>query len=208
MIIAVFILGLVGWILAVLFIYHCIKLEEEENYKAVHISAIKDGRIGKLFESGIIEGIPVVSENDMGKISKYLKSDEVPERFKDDLKVFKELNLKVLRGDLSAICKALKCPAITAGENYKTLEIQGIRCINIKDLDKIGKANIIRGEKIRANYIDYGYDKARGFLEDGTIVEIHGEIPEKQPVSLDCIVEAIIESNFSRKIWAKVEEND
>jgi len=208
MIVAVFILGLVGWILAMLFIYHCIKLEEEENYKAIHLSAIKDGRIGKLFKSGIIEGIPVVSEEDMRKISQYLESGEFPEGFKDDIRVFKELSLKIVKGNFYDICKSLKCPAITAGEDNKKLEIQGIKCINIQDLDKIGRSNIVRGEKIKVNYMDYGYDVARGFLEDGTIVEINGEIPKNQPVSLECTVEAVIESKFTRKIWANVAVDD
>jgi len=57
----VIILGFVGWILAILFIYRCIKTEQEKNYKAIHLSAIKDGRVGRLFKSGIIEGMPVVS---------------------------------------------------------------------------------------------------------------------------------------------------
>jgi uncharacterized protein YacL len=204
MIIVVFILGLVGWILAMLFIYHCIKLEEEENYKAIHLSAIKDGRVGKLFQSGIIEGIPVITEEHFKKISEYLESEEFPEGFKDDLRILKKLNLKIVKGDFSNICRSLKCPAITSGENNKKLEIQGVECINIKNLDKIGKSNIIRGERIKVNYIDYGFDKARGFLEDGTIVEIQGEIPENQPVTLECVVEAVIESSFNRKIWAKV----
>lgn len=208
MIIAVFILGLVGWVLAMLFIYHCIKLEEEENYKAIHLSAIKDGRVGKLFQSGIIEGIPVITEEHFRKISEYLKSEEFPEGFKDDLRILKKLNLKIVKGDFSNICKSLKCPAITSGENNKKLEIQGVECINIKNLDKIGKSNIIRGERIKVNYIDYGFDKARGFLEDGTIVEINGEIPESQPVTLECVVEAVIESSFNRKIWAKVATDD
>jgi len=208
MIVAVFILGLVGWILAMLFIYHCIKLEEEENYKVVHLSAIKDGRIGKLFKSGIVEGIPVVLEEDIKKISQYLESDEVPEGFKDDIRIFKELNLKVIKGNFYDICKSLKCPAITAGEDNKKLEIQGIKCINIQDLDKIGRSNIVIGEKIKVNYMDYGYDVARGFLEDGTIVEIKGEIPKNQPVSLECTVEAVIESKFTRKIWANVAVDD
>ncbi len=208
MIVAVFILGLVGWILAMLFIYHCIKLEEEENYKVIHLSAIKDGRIGKLFKSGIVEGIPVVLEEDIKKISQYLESDEVPEGFKDDIRIFKELNLKVIKGNFYDICKSLKCPAITAGEDNKKLEIQGIKCINIQDLDKIGRSNIVIGEKIKVNYMDYGYDVARGFLEDGTIVEIKGEIPKNQPVSLECTVEAVIESKFTRKIWANVVVDD
>ncbi|MBN1695162.1 hypothetical protein JW879_07175 [candidate division WOR-3 bacterium] len=204
MISSVIILGLVGWIIALLLIYRNIKVEEEKNYKAIHSSAIRDGRVGKLFKSGIIEGIPVISEEDMRTISKYLESDEVPEGFKDDLRTLKELNLKVIKKDLSEICKTLSCPAITAGNDKEELEIRGIQCINLKDLDTVGKSNLIRGEKITVNHIDYGYDKAQGYLADGTLVEIEGDVPENQPVTLECIVEAIIENNFSRKVWARV----
>jgi uncharacterized protein YacL len=204
MISSVIILGLIGWIIALLLIYRNIRVEEEKDYKAIHSSAIRDGRVGKLFKSGIIQGIPVISEEDMHTISKYLESNEVPEGFKDDLRTLKELNLKVIKKDLSEICKTLNCPAITAGNDKEELEIQGIECINLKDLDTVGKSNLIRGEKITVNHIDYGYDKAQGYLADGTLVEIEGDVPENQPVTLECIVEAIIENNFNRKVWARV----
>jgi uncharacterized protein YacL len=203
----VVILGFTGWIVVILCVYRSIKLEQEKNYKAIHLSAIKDGRVGKLFKSGIIEGLPVVSEAHMNNILEFLKSDEVPEGFKEDLQILKNLDLRILQGDFTAICKTLNCPAITAGEDKK-LEIQGIECIDIRDLDIIGKSNIIRGERITVNYVDYGYDKARGFLEDGTIVEVLGKIPENQPVTLECIVDAVMESKFERKIWAKVVMDD
>ncbi len=204
MISSVIILGFLGWIIALLLIYRNIRVEEEKKYKAIHSSAIRDGRVGKLFKSGLITGMPVITEEDMKKISEYLESDELPEGFKDDLRTLKELDLKVINSDLSTICKTLKCPAITAGNNKEELEIQGIDCINLKDLDKVGRSNLIKGEKIIVNHIDYGYDKAQGYLADGTLVEIVGDVPENQPVSIECVVEAIIESNFNRKVWAKV----
>lgn len=204
MISSVIILGLVGWIIALLLIYRNIRVEEEKNYKAIHSSAIRDGRVGKLFESGLITGMPVVTEEDMKKISEYLESDELPEGFKDDLRTLKELDLKVINSDLPTICKTLKCPAVTSGNNKEELEIQGIECIDLKDLDKVGRSNLMRGEKIIVNHIDYGYDKAQGYLADGTLVEILGDVPDNRPVSLECVVEAIIESNFNRKVWAKV----
>ena len=207
MISSVIILGLVGWIIALLLIYRNIKIEEEKDYKAIHSSAIKDGRVGKLFKSGIIQGTPVVSEEDMEKITEYLESDEIPEGFKDDLRTLKELDLRVMKKDLSTICKTLNCPAITAGNDKEELKIQGIDCINIRDLDEVGRSNLIRGERIIVNHIDYGYDKAQGFLADGTLVEIEGDVPENQPVSLECFVEAIIESKFNRKVWARVVKN-
>lgn len=208
MITSVIILGLVGWIIALLMLYRIIKEGRERSYKVIHFSAIRDGRVGKLFKFGIIEGIPVVSEEDMKKVTQYLESDDIPEGFKDNLRVLKELDLRIVKSDLPSICKALKCPAITAGNDKNKLEIQGIECINIKDLDKIGRSSLIRGQRISVNNVDYGYDRAEGFLEDGTIVEIKGEIPGNRPVSLECFVEAIIESRVKRKVFARVAEND
>ena len=99
----VVILGFTGWVIVIVSLYRCIKLDQEKNYKAIHFSAIKDGRVGRLFKSGIIEGIPVVSENDMRRISKYLESDEIPEGFKDDLRTLKGLNLRVMKKDILVI---------------------------------------------------------------------------------------------------------
>jgi len=203
MISSVIILGLVGWIIALMLIYRNIKVEEEKNYKAIHFSAIRDGRVGKLFKAGLIRGIPVVSEKDLRKVSEYLESEEIPEGFKDSLRIFKELDLKVMKKDLNDICESLDCPVIVAGKIKDELEIQGIDCIDISELDEVGKSNLIRGEKILVHHIDYGYDRAQGYLADGTVVKIGGDLPENQPISLECVVEAIIESKFNRKIWAK-----
>ena len=204
MISSVVILGLVGWIIALILIYRDIKVEEEMDYKAIHSSAIRDGRVGRLFKAGLMRGIPVISEKDMRKISEYLESEELPEGFKDSLRVLKALNLKVMKKDLCEICKTLDCPVVVAGKIKDKIEIQGIECIDISKLDEVGKSNLIRGEKILVRHIDYGYDKAQGYLNDGTLVEIGGDLPENQPISLECIVEAIIENKFNRKVWAKV----
>jgi uncharacterized protein YacL len=204
MISSVIILGLVGWIIALMLIYRNIKVEEEKDYKAIHSSAIRDGRVGKLFKAGLIKGIPVISEKDMKKISEYLESEEIPERFKDNLRILKELDLKVMKKDLCDICKTLDCPVIVAGKIKEKLAIQGIDCIDISELDEVGRSNLIRGKRILVNHIDYGYDRAQGYLADGTVVEIGGDLPESRPVSIECIVEAIIEDKFNRKVWAKV----
>ena len=204
MISSVIILGLVGWIIALMLIYRNIRVEEEKDYKAIHFSAIRDGRVGKLFKSGLIKGIPVISEKDMLKISEYLESEEFPEGFKDNLRILKGLDLKVMKKDLCEICKTLDCPVVVSGKIKDEIEIQGIDCIDISELDEVGRANLIRGEKILVHHIDYGYDRAQGYLADGTVVEIGGDLPENQPVSLECIVEAIIENKFNRKVWAKI----
>ncbi|MEJ2567304.1 MAG: hypothetical protein P8Z50_00255 [candidate division WOR-3 bacterium] len=206
MIASVIILGLVGWIISFILIYRNIKVEEEQDYKAIHSSAIRDGRVGRLFKAGLIRGIPVVSEKDMRKISEYLESEEMPESFKDNLRILKGLDLKVMKKDLCDICKTLDCPVVVSGKIKDKIEIQGIDCIDISELDEVGKSNLIRGERILVRHIDYGYDRAQGYLADGTVVEIGGYLPENQPVVLECIVEAIIENKFNRKVWAKIAE--
>ncbi|MEO0292665.1 MAG: hypothetical protein ABIN61_00385 [candidate division WOR-3 bacterium] len=208
MILSTIILGFLGWVIALLLLYRNIKIEGGKSYKAVHLSAIKDGRVGELFKFGILEGIPVISEKDIKKIDEFLESNELPEGFKDRLRIFKGLKPKVIKEELPLFCRKLGCPAVVSGEVKDELEIQGIKCIDIKVLDKIGRPNLLRGEKIRVNYVDYGYDKAEGFLEDGTIVEIKGNFPEERPVSIECIVEGVIESKFKRKVFARFKGND
>ncbi len=204
MIISLIIFGSIGWVLVLIFLFNMGSQKEKEvDYKVIHISALFDGRVAKLFKCGIIEGIPVVSQEDLDTISRKIESGENSEGGREALAIVEELSMRVEEGDFITVCNRLKSPAIIVGELQDVLELRGVKCISIKSLDEIGKGRIFIGNKIHVGDVKYGYNKANGRLEDGTIVKIEGKFPKKRPLTLDCRVEAVVEGETFRKIWAR-----
>lgn len=207
MILSLIILGALGWILVLIFLYYLWnRSEKKEDFKIVHISALFDGRVSKLFKYGIIEGTPVVSQGDLDVIKQKIENGEGIDGGRDALSVFEELSAKVFEGDFMDVCMRLKSPVIIANELKNKLELEGLKCIHIKSLDLIGKGKIFVGDKINVKDIRYSYNKASGILDDGTQVEIYGHLPKKKSLSLECYVQAIVEGDTFRKIWASYEE--
>lgn len=208
MILTMIILGSLGWILVGFLLFKALSEEKnKDSKKAIHLSALRDGRVAGLFKCGLIEGIPVVRQEDLDLISKELESEKIPDNNKENLQAIKELPIQIEDGEFVAICKRLNCSAVIAGDFRDKLELQGINCINIKDIDKIGKGDIFKGQKIRINSVEYGYNMARGLLNDGTIVEVRGDLPKDKPLSFECRVQSVLEGSLARKIWARW-END
>jgi uncharacterized protein YacL len=207
MILQLIILGALGWILVLFFLFNLWnKDEKKEDFKVVHNSALFDGRVAKLFKHGILEGTPVVSQGDVDFIKQKVKSGEDVEAGRDALSVINELSAKILDGDFMEVCMRLKSPVIIANEFKNEIELKGLKCIYIKSLDSIGRGKIFVGDKIHVKDLRYSYNKASGILDDGTKVEIDGKLPEEKSLSLDCVVKAIIEGDTFRKIWARCEE--
>lgn len=207
MILQIIILGALGWILVLIFLYKMWnKDEEKEDFKVVHNSALYDGRVAKLFKYGILEGTPVVSKGDVDFFEQKVESGEDVEAARDALSVINELSAKVLDGDFMDVCMRLRSPVIIANEIKNEIELKGLKCIYIKSLDSIGRGKIFVGDKIHVKDVRYSYNKASGILGDGTQVEIDGKLPKDKSLSIDCIVKAIVEGNTFRKIWARCEE--
>jgi len=207
MILQLIILGALGWILVLIFLYNIWnKDEKKEDFKVVHKSALYDGRVVKLFKYGILEGTPVVSKGDVNFIEQRVESGEDIEAGRDALSVINELSAIVLDGDFMDVCMKLKSPVIIANEIKNEIELKGLKCIYIKSLDSIGRGKIFVGDKIHVKDVRYSYDKASGILDDGTQVEIDGKLPKEKSLTLHCIVKAIVEGEKFRKIWARCEE--
>ncbi|MCK4322861.1 hypothetical protein KAX08_10130 [candidate division WOR-3 bacterium] len=207
MILSLIIFGSLGWVLVLIFLFSIWnKGKQKDDFKVIHISALFDGRVAKLFKYGIIEGIPVVSQGDLDIISQKIESGEGIEGGREALLVIEELSARVFEGNFIDVCKRFKSTAVIAGDSKNELELKGIKCIYIKSLDNLGKGKIFMGDKIHVRDVKYGYSRASGILDDGTIVEIEGKLPRKKTLTLDCYVEAIVEGDTFRKIWGRCKE--
>lgn len=206
MILSLIIFGSLGWVLVLIFLsYMGIHKKKEVDYKVIHHSALFDGRVAHLYKSGIIKGMPVVSQEDLDVISQKIESGDDHQGGILAISIVEELSAKIEEGDFITVCKRFKSPAVITGDIKDSLELKGIECIDVSSLDTIGKGKIFIGQKVHAIDLKYGYRKATGLLSDGTIVEIEGKLPKKKYLTLDCHVESIFESSSFRKIWCKWE---
>jgi uncharacterized protein YacL len=181
MILSLIIFGSIGWVLVLIFLFQAITKEKvEENFIVIHPSAFLDGRIAGLLQAGFIEGTLVVAREDMDEILRRINSTPG----------FSERENPFIAGDFQDF-----------------LELKGIKCINIKSLDALGRGRVYVGQGVRVRDVEYGYNKARGHLDDGSIVEIKGELPRKKALTLNCVIESVLEGSSGRKIWARW-END
>lgn len=204
MIISLIIFGSIGWILVILFLFRLSgKKNEVNHYNIIHLSALLDGRVEKLFEYGLIDGIPVISKKDMNLILSRKDNEREFRVAGDALKIVEKLSVRIEEGDFVSICKKLNASAIIAGADKDELEMNGIRCFDVTTLDRIPRGRVYLGQKIKVKNIEYRYNNARGFMEDGTVVEVEGSLPSNKLLTLDCWVESIVEGFNFRKIWAR-----
>lgn len=208
MILSLIIFGSVGWVLVLIFLFQMITEEKvEENFIVIHPSAFLDGRIAGLFQAGFIEGTLVVAREDMDEILRRINSTPGFSERENPLSIVDELKVRIEEGDFKTVCQRLKSRALIAGDFQDFLELKGIKCINIKSLDALGRGRVYVGQGVRVRDVEYGYNKARGRLDDGSIVEIKGELPRKKLLTLNCVIESVLEGSSGRKIWARW-END
>ncbi len=208
MILSLIIFGSIGWVLVLIFLFQAITKEKvEENFIVIHPSAFLDGRIAGLLQAGFIEGTLVVAREDMDEILRRINSTPGFSERENPLSIVDELKVRIEEGDFKTVCQRLNSSALIAGDFQDFLELKGIKCINIKSLDALGRGRVYVGQGVRVRDVEYGYNKARGRLDDGSIVEIKGELPRKKALTLNCVIESVLEGSSGRKIWARW-END
>lgn len=204
MIVTLIILGILGWLLVLIMMTRIYRTpEKKENFKVIHISALLDGRVSKLFDVGLLKGTPVVSQDDLELISSKREDSSESNVAKSAMKTIDRLSPDIEEGNFISIARELDAPVIVAGKDVNKIKIRGLNYIDISEIDSIQKGKIFVGQKIRVKNVSYSYNKARGHLEDGSEVEITGELPKTEDLILDCRVQSIAEGNNFRKIHAK-----
>jgi len=165
----------------------------KRSTKVVDTSAIIDGRIADIAETGFLEGtlvIPgfvlrelqmVADSSDSSKRQRGRRGLDVLQRMRgnpnitvqiaeEDYPHIREVDLKLLE-----MAKNLEARILTNDFNLnKVAQVRGVAVLNINDLANSLRPVVLPGEKMRIVIMKEGkeYDQGVGYLDDGTMVVV------------------------------------
>jgi uncharacterized protein YacL len=161
----------------------------------VDTSAIIDGRIADLTNTGFLEGSLVVprfvldelrhiaDSSDSLRRNRGRRGLEVLGRLrKDSLVPLRVLDVGVSNGhevdsQLVELARTMKSPILTTDYNLnRVAELQGVQVLNVNELANALKSIVLPGEELRANIVQEGKEVGQGiaYLDDGTMVVVEG----------------------------------
>jgi len=161
----------------------------------VDTSAIIDGRIADLSQTGFIHGTLVVprfvldelrhiaDSSDPMRRNRGRRGLEVLNRLRKESQVPLEVldvdvpNGHEVDGKLVQLAKAVSAPILTTDYNLnRVAELQGVKVLNINELAHALKPVVLPGEELTLHIIQEGkeFGQGVGFLEDGTMVVVDG----------------------------------
>ncbi len=161
----------------------------------VDTSAIIDGRIADVSETGFLQGILVVPRFVLDELRHVADSSDSMRRNRGrrGLEVLTRLHkeahvsIQVLDVDmpegqevdskLVSLARDLKAPIVTTDFNLnRVAELQGVRVLNVNELANALKPVALPGEEMKVHVIQEGKEAGQGvaFLDDGTMVVVEG----------------------------------
>ena len=165
----------------------------KRNTKILDTSAIIDGRIADIAETGFLEGALVVPEfvlrelqmvadsSDSSKRQRGRRGLDVLQRMRgnaqitvqiadEDFPQVREVDLKLIE-----LAKRMEAKIVTNDFNLnKVAQVRGVQVLNINDLANSLRPVVLPGEKMRVVIMKEGkeFDQGVGYLDDGTMVVV------------------------------------
>lgn len=196
----------------------------EASPKLIDTSAIIDGRIADICETGFIEGIFVIPKFVINELQLIADSSDMIKRTKGrrGLDIVKEMqssetiliqiadiDYKHVRGvDAKLVEMAKETGGYIVTNDYnlnKIAQIQNITVLNINDLANCVKSKMITGDERKVTIVKSGKDQNQGvaYLEDGTMIVVENgrsRIGKTVPV----IVTSVLQTSAGRMIFARI----
>jgi uncharacterized protein YacL len=194
-----------------------------EPHIVVDTSAIIDGRIKDIVESGFIYGTLVVPRFVLDELQHIADSSDTLRRnrgrrgleilaqmqkesptpveiVEDDVADVPEVDAKLI-----ALAKSRSRAVLTNDFNLnRVAELQGVRVLNINSLANAVKPAVLPGEDLRVRVIQEGKEAGQGvgFLDDGTMIVVEGgsRFIDKD---LDVSVTRVLQTVAGRMIFAQ-----
>jgi uncharacterized protein YacL len=194
-----------------------------EPHIVVDTSAIIDGRIAEIVESGFVYGTLVVprfvleelqhiaDSSDALRRNRGRRGLEILNRMQKDsptpIEVVEDDAPEVpeVDGKLIALAKARSRAILTNDFNLnRVAELQGIRVLNINSLANAVKPAVLPGEELRVRVIQEGKEAGQGvgFLDDGTMIVVEGG-SRFMDKDLDVSVTRVLQTVAGRMIFAQ-----
>lgn len=188
----------------------------------VDTSALIDGRIAKICESGFVPGALIIPRFVLGELQAVADAPEPGRRARgrrgldtlNELRRIKRLDLRVheseaRRGEVDAklvfLAASMKAKLLTVDENLsKMADFHGVICLHPADLARALQPNYGVGEIIDIDLVKAGKDEGQavGYLPDGAMVVVNdGARAVGQRVRAEII--SVMPSGNSRILFAR-----
>ena len=194
-----------------------------EPHIVVDTSAIIDGRIAEIVESGFIYGTLVVPRFVLDELQHIADSSDTLRRnrgrrgleilsrmqkepgtpveiVEDDVPDVAEVDAKLV-----ALARARSRVILTNDFNLnRVAELQGVRVMNINSLANAVKPAVLPGEELRVRVIQEGKEAGQGvgFLDDGTMIVVEGGARHIDH-DVDVSVTRVLQTVAGRMIFAQ-----
>src|SRR5271156_1230963 len=198
----------------------------KRNHKILDTSAIIDGRIADVVETGFLEGTLLVPEFVLRELQIVADSSDGSRRqrgrrgldilqkmqanpvfavqiIEDDLPQIREVDLKLIE-----LAKKMSAPIVTNDFNLsKVAQLHHVRALNLNDLANSLKPLVLPGEKMNIVVLKEGkeYNQGVGYLDDGTMVVVdHARRMIGRAVEIT--VTSVLQTASGKMIFGKLEE--
>jgi uncharacterized protein YacL len=198
----------------------------KRNLKILDTSAIIDGRIADVVETGFLEGTLVVPEFVLRELQIVADSSDSSRRqrgrrgldilhkmqahpllavqiVEDDFPQIREVDLKLIE-----LAKKMGAPILTNDFNLsKVAQLHHVRVLNLNDLANSLKPLVLPGEKMNIVVLKEGkeYNQGVGYLDDGTMVVVdHARRMIGRAVEIT--VTSVLQTASGKMIFGKLEE--
>ena len=194
-----------------------------DPHVVVDTSAIIDGRIAEIVESGFIYGTLVVPKFVLEELQHIADSSDTLRRnrgrrgleilnrmqkepgtpveiVEDDVPDITEVDAKLV-----ALARARSKVILTNDFNLnRVAELQGVRVMNINSLANAVKPAVLPGEELRVRVIQEGKEAGQGvgFLDDGTMIVVEGGARHIDH-DVDVAVTRVLQTVAGRMIFAQ-----
>ncbi len=197
--------------------------ESGDPHIIVDTSAIIDGRIAEIVESGFIYGTLVVPRIVLDELQHIADSSdtlrrnrgrrglEILSRMQKDPGTPVEIieddvpDVAEVDGKLVALARARSRVILTNDYNLnRVAELQGVRVMNINSLANAVKPAVLPGEELRVRVIQEGKEAGQGvgFLDDGTMIVVEGGARHIDH-DVDVSVTRVLQTVAGRMIFAQ-----
>ncbi|MGA7524978.1 MAG: PIN domain-containing protein [Acidobacteriaceae bacterium] len=198
----------------------------KRSTKVIDTSAIIDGRIADIAETGFLEGALIIPEfvlrelqmvadsSDSSKRQRGRRGLDVLQRMRgnqqitiqiaeEDYPHIREVDLKLIE-----LARNLEAKIVTNDFNLnKVAQVRGVAVLNINDLANSLRPVVLPGEKMRILVMKEGkeYDQGVGYLDDGTMVVVD-HARRLIGRSIEITVTSVLQTASGKMIFGRIEE--
>jgi uncharacterized protein YacL len=195
-----------------------------DKYVLVDTSAIIDGRIADITQTGFIDGTLLVPRFVLNELQHIADSPDPLRRARGrrGLDMLNRLqresgapiqisevdadDIPEVDGKLVKIARTYHCPVITNDFNLnRVAEIQGVKVLNINELANALKPVVLPGEDMNVHVIQEGKELGQGiaYLDDGTMIVIENG-KRYMNSDVDVTVTRVLQTVAGRMIFAQM----